>query len=80
MARDKLQQLLHELHQQGTVISSDLRDALAAALNKLPLVSQQEFDIQADILRRTQQKLAQLEQQVQQLEQKLNTKPTHTDD
>lgn len=79
MSTDKLQQLLHELHQQGTVISSDLRDALAAALNKLPLVSQQEFDIQADILRRTQQKLAQLEQQVQQLEQKLNIKPT-TDD
>lgn len=80
MPMDKLHQLLHELHQQGAVINSDLRDALAAALNKLPLVSQQEFDIQADILERTQQKLAQLEQQVQQLEEKLNKKSQHTDD
>lgn len=68
MAADKLQQLLRELQQQGAVISSDLRDALEVALGRLPLVSQREFDIQADILRRTREKLERLEAQVEALE------------
>lgn len=71
MAADKLQQLLQELQQQGAVITSDLRDALAVALGKLPLVSQQEFDTQAKILQRTREKLARLEAQVEIMEQTL---------
>ncbi|MGL6161698.1 accessory factor UbiK family protein [Microbulbifer sp.] len=71
MATDKLQQLLQELQQQGAVITSDLRDALAVALGKLPLVSQQEFDTQAKILQRTREKLARLEAQVEIMEQTL---------
>ncbi|AQQ66384.1 hypothetical protein Mag101_01015 [Microbulbifer agarilyticus] len=69
MAAEKLQQLLNELQQQGAVISSDLKDALAVALGKLPLVSQQEFDIQAAKLARAEEKLAQLETQISALEQ-----------
>ncbi|AMX01312.1 accessory factor UbiK family protein [Microbulbifer thermotolerans] len=71
MGEDKLQKLLAELQQQGTVITGDLRDALAVALGKLPLVSQREFDTQAEILKRTREKLARLEAQVELLEQKL---------
>ncbi|WP_346838452.1 accessory factor UbiK family protein [Microbulbifer sp. SAOS-129_SWC] len=71
MSADKLQQLLNELHKQGAVVTSDLRDALAVALGKLPLVSQQEFDTQVDILRRTREKLARVEAQVEHLEQAL---------
>lgn len=71
MAADKLQQLLSELQQQGAVISSDLRDALEVALGKLPLVSQREFDIQAAKLARAEEKLSQLEAQIQELEHKL---------
>ena len=71
MSADKLQQLLRELQQQGAVVTSDLRDALAVALGKLPLVSQQEFDTQAEILRRTREKLARVEAQVEVLEQAL---------
>ncbi|MFD1217518.1 accessory factor UbiK family protein [Microbulbifer celer] len=71
MARDKLQQLLNELQQQGAVISSDLKDALAVALGKLPLVSQQEFDIQAAKLARAEEKLAELESQISTLEAEL---------
>ncbi|MFI2810896.1 MULTISPECIES: accessory factor UbiK family protein [Microbulbifer] len=69
MAPDKLQQLLHELQQQGAVITGDLRDALGVALNRLPLVSQAEFDTQAAILERTREKVARLEAQLQELEQ-----------
>lgn len=71
MSADKLQQLLKELQQQGAVVTSDLRDALAVALGKLPLVSQREFDTQTEILKRTREKLARLEAQVEILEQKL---------
>lgn len=71
MAADKLQQLLRELQQQGAVVTGDLRDALAVALGKLPLVSQQEFDTQAKILQRTREKLARLEAQVEIMERAL---------
>ncbi|WP_237060253.1 accessory factor UbiK family protein [Microbulbifer sediminum] len=71
MPADKLQQLLHELQQQGAVITGDLRDALAVALNRLPLVSQAEFDTQAAILERTREKVAQLEAQLREMEQAL---------
>ncbi|MFV8784064.1 accessory factor UbiK family protein [Microbulbifer sp. SA54] len=72
MAADKLQQLLNELRQQGAVITSDLQDALAVALGKLPLVSQREFDIQAAKLQRAEEKLAQLEAQVKEMEAQLD--------
>lgn len=71
MSADRLQQLLNELQQQGAVVSSDLRDALAVALGKLPLVSQHEFDTQVEILRRTREKLARMEAQMEELEQAL---------
>ena len=71
MSADRLQQLLNELQQQGAVVSNDLRDALAVALGKLPLVSQHEFDTQVEILRRTQEKLARMEAQMEELEQAL---------
>ncbi|MFS1525036.1 accessory factor UbiK family protein [Microbulbifer sp. 2304DJ12-6] len=71
MAADKLQQLLKELQQQGAVVSNDLRSALEVSLDKLPLVSQREFDTQVDILRRTREKLARLEDKVEMLEQVL---------
>ena len=73
MARDKLQQLLNELQQQGAVISSDLRDALEVAMGKLPLVTQREFDIQAGKLARAEEKLAQLEAQIRELEDRLES-------
>ncbi|WP_226668526.1 accessory factor UbiK family protein [Microbulbifer aggregans] len=72
MAADKLQQLLNELRQQGAVITGDLQDALAVALGKLPLVSQREFDIQAAKLQRAEEKLAQLEAQVKEMEAQLD--------
>ena len=71
MSADRLQQLLNELQQQGAVVSNDLRDALAVALGKLPLVSQHEFDTQVEILRRTREKLARMEAQMEELEQAL---------
>jgi len=71
VAADKLQQLLKELQLQGTVVTNDLRNALEVSLDKLPLVPQREFDTQVEILRRTREKLARLEDKVEILEQAL---------
>ncbi|MCO1334867.1 accessory factor UbiK family protein [Microbulbifer sp. OS29] len=80
MAADKLQQLLKELQQQGAVVSSDLRSALEVSLDKLPLVSQKEFDTQVEILRRTREKLARLEDKVEILEQALAQRDSTPED
>ncbi|GAA5443586.1 ubiquinone biosynthesis accessory factor UbiK [Microbulbifer sp. NBRC 101763] len=80
MAADKLQQLLKELQQQGAVVSNDLRNALEVSLDKLPLVSQREFDTQVEILRRTREKLARLEDKVEMLEQALAQRDNQAED
>ncbi|WP_444929275.1 accessory factor UbiK family protein [Microbulbifer sp. SSSA002] len=80
MAADKLQQLLKELQQQGAVVTSDLRSALEVSLDKLPLVSQREFDTQVEILRRTREKLARLEDKVEMLEQALTQRDNAAED
>ncbi|WP_444915000.1 accessory factor UbiK family protein [Microbulbifer sp. TRSA007] len=80
MAADKLQQLLKELQQQGAVVTSDLRSALEVSLDKLPLVSQREFDTQVEILRRTREKLARLEDKVEMLEQALAQRDSAAED
>ncbi|WP_226643565.1 accessory factor UbiK family protein [Microbulbifer variabilis] len=80
MAADKLQQLLKELQQQGTVVTNDLRSALEVSLDKLPLVSQREFDTQVEILRRTREKLARLEDKVEILEQALTQRERKPED
>ncbi|PKO24827.1 MAG: phosphoheptose isomerase [Betaproteobacteria bacterium HGW-Betaproteobacteria-8] len=46
----------------------NLRALLQGAFTKLELVNREEFDIQADLLRRTKEKLAQLENRLGELE------------
>ncbi|MEI7949716.1 MAG: accessory factor UbiK family protein [Gammaproteobacteria bacterium] len=55
-ARDKLQ---HELH-----------DLLQASLGKLQLVTREEFDAQRQILARANERVAELEQRIAQLEKR----------
>lgn len=43
---------------------------LQGAVSKLDLISRREFDVQAGVLQRTREKLAALEQRVQELEQR----------
>ncbi len=49
-------------------LSRNLRTSLEAGLNRLDLVTREEFDVQSAVLARTREKLTQLEAQVAELE------------
>jgi BMFP domain-containing protein YqiC len=49
-------------------LQKNLRTALESGLSHLDLVTRQEFDVQSAVLARTRKKLAELEQQVAELE------------
>jgi BMFP domain-containing protein YqiC len=49
-------------------VNKNLRALLQGAFTKLELVTREEFDIQAEVLRRTSEKLHQLERQLDELE------------
>jgi len=49
-------------------IEKNARAVLSAGLSRLDLVTREEFDIQADVLMRTREQLAQLEARVAALE------------
>ncbi len=55
----------------GRDLEGNFKAVLQAQLSKLDLVSRQEFDVQAALLARTQEKLAALEARLQELEGKL---------
>nr|WP_314264275.1 accessory factor UbiK family protein [uncultured Moellerella sp.] len=52
----------------GEDLDKKVRSLLQSQLSKLDLVSREEFDIQTQVLLRTREKLALLEQRVSQLE------------
>jgi ubiquinone biosynthesis accessory factor UbiK len=54
----------------GRDLEGNFKAVLQAQLSKLDLVSRQEFDVQAALLARTQEKLAALEKRLQEIEQK----------
>lgn len=68
--RARLEQLLAQTPFNG--LSADmklmLQSQLSSLLNKANLVGREEFEVQADALRRAQEKLAQLELKIQELE------------
>jgi ubiquinone biosynthesis accessory factor UbiK len=49
-------------------IEKNLRALLQGAFTKLELVSREEFDVQADVLRHTREKLEQIETKLAELE------------
>ena len=53
-------------------VRSTLRSVLAAALERMDLVSREEFDVQQAVLERTRDKLERLERTVAELEAKLD--------
>ena len=52
-------------------LRQNMRAALDAAVARMDLVTRDEFDVQAGVLRRTREKLEALETRVAELEQKL---------
>ena len=49
-------------------LSKNFRSVLQSSLQRLELVTREEFEVQREILRRTRQKLERLEQQIAELE------------
>ncbi|MBD3609841.1 MAG: accessory factor UbiK family protein [Gammaproteobacteria bacterium] len=62
------QQIVQSIPGTGLDLQKHLHVALINQLQKLELVTREEFEIQARLLERSQEKLAQMEQQVAELE------------
>lgn len=58
-------------------LEKHLRAGLQAGLARLDLVTREEFDVQAAVLRRSREKLAALEARIAALEAAGDTPPTH---
>ena len=56
----------------GEELENRLRGLVQNGLDKLDVVSREEFDAQAAVLERAQQKIAELEQQLTELSQQLD--------
>ncbi len=58
----------------GTDVDQKVRQVIQGQLNKLDVVSREEFDIQTQVLLRTRQKLTEMEAKLAELETKLGTR------
>lgn len=65
--RAKMEELLARTPAKD--IEKNLRALLSGFLSRLDLVTREEFDVQAEVLRRTREQLTELEAKVSQLEQ-----------
>ncbi|MNC68301.1 Membrane fusogenic activity [compost metagenome] len=59
----------------GEDVEKKIRQVLQSQLTRLDLVNREEFDVQTQVLLRTREKLALLEQRMSELESKLNATP-----
>ena len=68
LARRLAESVPESLRSFGRDLEANFRAVLQAQLSKLDLVSRQEFDVQAALLARTQEKLAALDKRLCELE------------
>ncbi|MCH0694749.1 ubiquinone biosynthesis accessory factor UbiK [Escherichia coli] len=76
----KIEQIARQVHESmpkgirefGEDAEKKIRQALQAQLTRLDLVSREEFDVQTQVLLRTREKLALLEQRINELEARNN--------
>ncbi|WP_058911007.1 ubiquinone biosynthesis accessory factor UbiK [Entomohabitans teleogrylli] len=72
----KIEQLARQVHESmpkgvrefGEDVEKKIRQVLQAQLTRLDLVSREEFDVQTQVLLRTREKIALLEQRLTELE------------
>ncbi|KHT36246.1 ubiquinone biosynthesis accessory factor UbiK [Pectobacterium carotovorum] len=77
----KIEQIARQVHESmpkgirelGDDVEKKIRQVLQAQLTRLDLVNREEFDIQTQVLLRTREKIARLEQRMAELEAKLST-------
>jgi BMFP domain-containing protein YqiC len=78
----KLEQIAKQIHDSmpqpvkdlGTDVDQKVRQVIQSQLNKLDVVSREEFEVQTQVLLRTRQKLNEMEQKMADLEEKMNAK------
>ncbi|WP_217511495.1 ubiquinone biosynthesis accessory factor UbiK [Vibrio metschnikovii] len=78
----KLEQIAKQIHDSmpqpvkdlGSDVEQKVRQVIQGQLNKLDMVSREEFDVQTQVLLRTRQKLSDMEQKLNELEAKLSEK------
>lgn len=78
----KLEQVAKQIHESmpqpvkdlGTDVEQKVRQLIQGQLNKLDVVSREEFDVQTQVLLRTREKLTLMEQKLAELEEKLAEK------
>lgn len=83
----KIEQIARQVHESmpkgirefGDDVEKKIRMVLQSQLTRLDLVNREEFDIQTQVLLRTREKLALLEQRMDELEAKLNSAPVSVD-
>ncbi|MDW6091469.1 ubiquinone biosynthesis accessory factor UbiK [Vibrio rhizosphaerae] len=76
----KLEQVAKQIHDAmpqpvkdlGADVEQKVRQVIQGQLNKLDVVSREEFDVQTQVLLRTREKLTQLETKLTELEDKLS--------
>lgn len=79
----KIEQIARQVHESmpkglrdfGDDVEKKVRQVLQSQLTRLDLVSREEFDVQTQVLLRTREKLALLEQRLNELESR-NAAPT----
>ncbi|WP_114787873.1 ubiquinone biosynthesis accessory factor UbiK [Vibrio tetraodonis] len=78
----KLEQIAKQIHDSmptpvkelGADVDQKIRQVIQGQLNKLDVVSREEFDVQTQVLMRTREKLTAMEQKLTELEDKLAEK------
>ncbi|GLT14663.1 MAG TPA: cytoplasmic protein [Vibrio sp.] len=78
----KIEQIAKQIHESmpqpvkdlGSDVDQKVRQVIQGQLNKLDVVSREEFDVQTQVLLRTRQKLNDLEAKLADLESKLSEK------
>ena len=76
----KIEQIARQVHESmpkgirefGEDVEKKIRQTLQSQLTRLDLVSREEFDVQTQVLLRTREKLALLEQRISDLETRHN--------
>ena len=79
----KIEQIARQVHESmpkgirefGEDVEKKIRQTLQSQLTRLDLVSREEFDVQTQVLLRTREKLALLEQRLNELEGRGNAAP-----
>lgn len=84
----KIEQITRQVHESmpkgirefGDDVEKKIRMVLQSQLTRLDLVNREEFDVQTQVLLRTREKLALLEQRMGELEARFNSAPAVSDD